>query len=130
MTPDQIELVESVVTKVDAHPEFASRFYDRLFLQAPQTAGMFTDVEAQQPKLADELGAMVSLLNDVRSLDARARDLGARHRGYGVRASHYRIARDVMSETLHEVLGDQFGPDEEDAWNRATSLITELMQAN
>lgn len=129
MTPGQIALVESVIAEVGAHPEFATTFYHRLFLEAPHTAAMFADVRAQERKLTDELGAMVSLLHDIRSLDVRARDLGTRHRSYGVRASHYRIARVVMSETLHDVLGDHFGPDEEDAWNRATSLITELMQA-
>lgn len=129
MTPDQIALAQSVAVDAGQHPDFAACFYDRLFAEAPQTAAMFPDVGAQQQKLAEELGAMVSLLSDIPSLDARARDLGERHRGYGVRAAHYRIARTVMAETLHDVLGDQFGPIEEDAWNRATSLITELMQA-
>lgn len=129
MTPDQIDLVSSVVDRVGDHPEFATRFYERLFIEAPETASMFGDLRAQAQSLADELTALTSLLSDLGSLDARARDLGARHRGYGVRAAHYRIARTVMVDTLHEVLGDDFGPDEQDSWNRATSLITELMQA-
>ena len=129
MTPDQIELVASVIDSVAERPEFATRFYERLFEVAPQTADMFPDVVTQRQKLADELRVMVSLLSDLGSLETRARDLGERHRGYGVRAAHYRIARVVMADTLHDVLGDQFGPAEEDAWNRATSLITELMQA-
>ena len=41
-------------------------------------------------------------------LDARARALGARHRGYGVRAGHYRLAREVMVDSLTAVLGDDF----------------------
>ena len=129
MTPEQIRQVESVIAQVGEHPEFAACFYDRLFAVAPQTADMFSDMGAQQRKLTDELRAMVAMLNDIDSLDARARDLGVRHRGYGVRAAHYRIARDVMVETLHSVLGDEFGDEEEEAWNRATSLITELMQS-
>lgn len=130
MTPDQIALVSSVVAGVGEHPEFARRFYERLFVEAPHAAGLFTDVRAQEQNLADELAALVSLLSDLDSLDARARDLGGRHRGYGVRAADYRIARSVMVETLCEVLGDRFGPAEEAAWTRATSLITELMQAS
>lgn len=129
MTPDQIALVSSVVARIGEHPEFAACFYQRLFAEAPQTAAMFKDMRAQEQSLADELQALTSLLSDLGSLDARARDLGARHRGYGVRAAHYRIARTVMIDTLQEVLGDEFGPVEQDAWNRATSLITELMQA-
>ena len=129
MTPEQIRQVESVIAQVGEHPEFAACFYDRLFAVAPQTADMFSDMGAQQRKLTDELSSMVAMLGDLGSLDARARDLGERHKGYGVRSAHYRVARDVMTETLHEVLGDAFGPAEEDAWNRATSLITELMQS-
>ena len=34
-----------------------------------------------------------------------------------------------MVATLHEVLGADFGPEDRDAWRRATSLITELMQS-
>ena len=129
MTPEQIGRVAAVIDAVGRHPEFSTAFYDRLFVVAPQVAPMFGDVESQRQKLADELGAMVSLLGDLPALDQRARELGERHRGYGVRSAHYRVARTVMVDTLHEVLGDEFGPEDEDAWNRATMLITELMQA-
>jgi hypothetical protein len=33
-----------------------------------------------------------------------------------------------MAETLAEVLGDGFGPDERAAWDRASNLVAELMQ--
>lgn len=127
MTPEQIAQVEAVIAAVDRHPEFAARFYANLFAVAPQTEAMFSDVASQQRKLTDELAAMVAMLHDLASLDARARELGARHRGYGVRAGHYRIAREVMVTSLREVLGDEFGPEQEAAWNNATSLISELM---
>jgi hemoglobin-like flavoprotein len=130
MTPDQIELVTSVVVDVGTHPEFTPRFYERLSAVEPQAAHVLIDLRDDEHDLADELGAMTSLLSDIVALDARARDVGARHRRHGVRAAHYRIARTVMVETLHEVLGPEFGPVEEEAWNRATSLITELIQAS
>lgn len=130
MTPDQIQQVQAVIAQLGDHPEFAARFYERLFAAAPQTEGMFSDVASQQRKLTDELAAMVTMLIDLDSLDVRARDLGERHRGYGVKAAHYRLAREVMVATLHDVLEDGFGPEQEAAWNRATSLITELMQSS
>ncbi|MGN6693152.1 MAG: globin domain-containing protein [Aquihabitans sp.] len=129
MTPEQIRRVEAVIASLDDHPEFAGRFYERLFTAAPQTEAMFPDVAAQERKLTDELAAMVAMLNDLATLEPRARELGDRHRGYGVRAGHYRLARTVMADTLRDVLGDEFGPDQEEAWNRATSLITELMMS-
>lgn len=127
MTPDQIGKVEDVIRQLQDHPEFAARFYERLFEVAPQTRPMFSDVDAQQRKLADELQVMVSLLGDLGTLEERARELGERHRGYGVRAGHYRIAREAMAASVHDVLGDDFGPEEQAAWNRATNLISELM---
>lgn len=130
MTPDQIELVTSVVAGARAHPEFAPRFYELLSALEPDVADVLIDLRRQDQDLAEDLGAMTCLLSDIASLDARARDVGERHRRHGVRAAHYRVARTVMAETLHEVLGPDFGPVEEEAWNRATSLITELMQAS
>lgn len=129
MTPDEIDEVVAVIAAIGEHPEFGGRFYDRLFDAAPQVQPMFGDVGSQQRKLTDELAAMVDLLRDLPALDARAQALGARHRGYGVKAAHYALARSVMIDTLHEVLGADFGPDQELAWDRATSLITELMQS-
>ena len=127
MTPEQILEVEGVIDAIGRHGEFAARFYERLFVVAPHTEPLFADVGAQQRKLTDELAAMVALLRDLPSLDDRARELGGRHRGYGVKAGDYRVAREVMVDTLREELGDEFGPAQEEAWTRATNLITELM---
>jgi nitric oxide dioxygenase len=129
VTPEQIVLVREVVTGVGAHPEFAERFYGRLFDVAPATRPMFGDVEAQQGKLTAELVALLELIEDLPGLSARAAELGERHRGYGVRAPHYRVARQVMLDTLDEVLGAEFDAEHRAAWERATMLVTELMQA-
>lgn len=129
MTPEDIGRVQGVVARLAHQPTFAPRFYERLFEVAPAVAPMFGDVASQRQKLADELAAMVELLADLGALDERARALGERHRGYGVRATHYRVALEVMLDTLDEVLGADFGPEDREAWRRATSLITELMQS-
>ena len=71
---------------------------------------------------------MVDLISDLGGLEVRAAELGQRHVGYGVRAAHYRVARQVMLDTLDEVLGDELDPSARAAWERATMLITELMQ--
>ena len=129
MTPGEIDQVQRVIVTIGEHPEFGARFYALLFEADPAIAPMFGDVESQQRKLTDELAAMVDLLRDLATLDARAQALGARHRGYGVRSAHYALARSAMVDALREVLGPDFGPDQERAWDRATSLITELMQS-
>ena len=129
MTPEQIRIVREIVDQVRGSEAFAVGFYRRLFAAVPETRGMFSDLDAQRVKLTGELDALVDLISDLPALQARAADLGERHRGYGVRASHYRQARAAMVESLAEVLGPDFGPAEVEAWDRATSLITELMQA-
>lgn len=128
MTPDDIGRVRSVIDRLGDHPEFAERFYGHLFVAAPETRPMFGDPTEQRQKLTDELAAMVDLLNDLGALDERARDLGDRHRAYGVRAAHYRLAQTVMLATLGEVLGEDLTEADRTAWTRATNLITELMQ--
>lgn len=130
MTPEQIASARRVVDAIGRHPEFAPRFYGRLLAEAPQTAPLFEDdLDRQQRALTAELGAMVDLLDDLPALEDRARALGDRHRSDGVRAVHYRMARELMAVTLDEVLGEDFGAAERQAWTRASSLISELMQA-
>ena len=68
---------------------------------------------------------MAELLDDLPSLEARARELGARHRGYGVEAIHHRVSRTALVDTFAEVLGEGFGPEEQAAWTRAASLIAQ-----
>jgi hemoglobin-like flavoprotein len=127
VTPEQISQVRAVVRQLEDRPEFAARFYERLFDAAPQTRSMFSDVASQQRKLTDELSTMVAMLDDLATLEDRARDLGERHRGYGVKAGDYRLAREVMTASISDVLGDGFDAEQQAAWNRATSLISELM---
>jgi hemoglobin-like flavoprotein len=116
VTPDQIDRVETLVKRIGASDEFAIRFYDRLFDAAPETRAMFPDLDAQRDKLRTEL-------------EAEAGSLGARHRSYGVRAAHYRLARDAMTGALVDLLGDEFTAPDQAAWGRAYDLIAELMQA-
>lgn len=130
MTPEQIALVREVVAAVEHEPAFAERFYERLFIEAPETRAMFGDPVAQRAKLVTELRELVELIGDLPDLERRAGALGARHRGYGVRAADYRLARRLMLETLDEVLGDAFDSRRRMAWERATMLVTELMQSS
>ncbi|MCB0971212.1 MAG: hypothetical protein KDA97_06795 [Acidimicrobiales bacterium] len=129
MSPDDLARVAVVVDRATAHPDLASRFYARLFEEAPETRAMFGDLESQEMKLAEELTTLLALLGDMATLEPRAVDLGRRHRGYGVRATHYRLAQRLLREVLEELLGDAFGEAEADSWSRATTLVTELMQS-
>ena len=54
------------------------------------------------------------------------RALGARHVGYGVRASDYRVLGDALLAALAAVLGDGFDAARE-AWALAYNLVAETM---
>jgi hemoglobin-like flavoprotein len=129
VTPEQIDRVEVIVKRITASDEFAVGFYERLFAIAPETEAMFSDLDAQRGKLRSELETLVRLLRDLDALEAEAGVLGARHRAYGVRATHFRLARDAMVGSLEELLGDEFTPADQVAWSRAYDLIAELMQS-
>jgi len=129
MTPDQIDRVERLVERIVRDDAFATAFYNRLFEAAPETQTMFPDVDAQRGKLRDELAVLVALLRDLPRLETEAAALGARHRSYGVRASHFSLARDAMEAGLADALGEAFTPADREAWRRAYGLITELMQS-
>lgn len=129
MTPEQLDRVDLLVKRIAASDEFAVRFYDRLFAAAPETRAMFPDLDAQRDKLRTELETLVRLIRNIDALEAEAGALGARHRSYGVRAAHFRLARDAMTGSLEDLLGDEFTAPDREAWSRAYDLIAELMQA-
>jgi nitric oxide dioxygenase len=114
MTPDQLALVAATVAELEAcTDEFASGFYARLFVVAPEIRILFPDeVSTQRRKLAHEVFFLATAVGDLPTFTARARDLGARHHRYGVRPGHY----EAMEQALLGALGDVLGP----AWTRAT----------
>lgn len=129
MTPEQIDRVDLIVKRIAGSDDFAIRFYERLFDAAPETRAMFPDLDAQRDKLSTELETLVRLIRNIDALETEAGALGSRHRSYGVRAAHYRLARDAMTGALVDLLGDEFTPPDREAWGRAYDLIAELMQA-
>jgi hemoglobin-like flavoprotein len=129
MTPEQISLVEETLTA----PGFALErivhdFYQRLFEANPDVAGMFSgDPAEQRVKFAAGLEAILGIVrrHDL-FLDGVAA-LGQRHRGYGVRAAHYRAARIALLASLGANLGPDWTPEVEEAWRLGYELAAEVM---
>jgi hypothetical protein len=55
------------------------------------------------------------------------RALGARHTGYGVRATHYQTLGDALLAALAAILGDTFDAPTRQAWTLAYNLVAETM---
>src|SRR5690349_7682285 len=104
VTPTQIALVEDSLRQLDL-AGLAADFYARAFAADPAVAGMFTsDPDIQRARFAAELDEIVRSIHDVDDFEPRVRSLGARHRGFGVRAAHYRLMGAALVEALAAAL--------------------------
>lgn len=130
MTPEEIALVEGSMHSVSGSlDELAVRFYARLFAAAPDAQALFThDPALQRAKFVEELEEIVVVIRDMPAFLERTHELGARHRGYGVRAAHYRTAGDALVGALGDVMGDEMTDEMRDAWRQAFDLVAETMQ--
>jgi hemoglobin-like flavoprotein len=130
MTPEQIALVQSSFKSVaPIASKAAGLFYDRLFQIAPEVRPLFpADLSGQKVKL---IGMLATAVNNLHQLDAilpTVRDLGARHRGYGVTAEHYTPVGAALLWTLEQGLGPAFISDVKVAWREAYSALAGAMQ--
>jgi hypothetical protein len=67
--------------------------------------------------------------NDMETLVAALKDLGAKHVSYDVKFEHYPIVGQALLNTLEKALGDDFTPEVKEAWGGVYGVITENMQA-
>ena len=106
MTPQQIDLVQTSFKKVvPIAATAADLFYNRLFEIAPETRALFPqDLSEQKGKLMSMLGTAVTNLHKLDTILPAVKDLGRRHKGYGVTVEHY------------APVGADFTPDVKSAW--------------
>ncbi len=122
-------MVQASFAELGPHtPDLAARFYERLFAAAPALRTMFSEDPAVQKSLfVSELGVIVRSISRFDAFVARARDLGARHDGYGVTYVDYEIAGRALLEALADTLGPAFTDELHDAWRLAFDLVAETM---
>ena len=130
MTPEQIALVQNSFKSVaPIASRAADLFYKRLFEIAPDVRSLFpADLSEQKIKL---IGMLATAVNNLHRLDAilpAVRDLGSRHRGYGVTTEHYAPVGDALLWTLEQGLGPAFTSDVKVAWSEAYSTLAGAMQ--
>ena len=122
MTPQQIALVQNSFKSVaPIASKAAALFYDRLFEIAPEVRQLFpADLSGQKVKLMGIL-ATDAILPTVRQL-------GDRHRDYGVSAEHYATVGAALLWTLEQGLGAGFTSEVKAAWYEAYCALAEAMQ--
>jgi hemoglobin-like flavoprotein len=92
-------------------------FYRRLFELAPEVRPLFKqDMDLQLKKFADTLAWVIAHLERPQELWQEMRLLGARHSGYGVKVDQYAPVGSALIWMFHQILGDRFTPEMEEAW--------------
>jgi len=129
MTPEQIALVQGSFKSVaPIASKAADLFYDRLFEIAPGVRSLFpTDLSGQKIKLISMLATAVNTLHHLDGVLPAIRDLGSRHRGYGVTAEHYAPVGAALLWTLEQGLGPAFTSEVKLAWAEAYSNVASAM---
>jgi len=127
VTPSQIALVEASLDQLDLDA-LAATFYERAFAAEPTLAEMFrSDPAGQRTRFATELREIIRSIRSIDAFGPAVRALGARHRGYGVHAVHYRIMGGALLGALAAEMGDRWTTEAEEAWTLAYNLIAEMM---
>jgi hemoglobin-like flavoprotein len=129
VTPEQITAVEATLEDPRLHLDaVAADFYRRLFDASPDVAPLFSaDPAVQRRRFGSELETIARTIGRHPAFLAEVSHLGARHRGYGVRAAHYRLAGPPLLDALAAALGNGWTPEVAEAWGLAYHLTVETM---
>jgi hemoglobin-like flavoprotein len=130
MSLDVALLRSSFALVVERQPQVVHRFYEILFQRYPQAKALFhRNSAAQQEKmLTDALVAVMDRLEDAPWLTGTLKQLGAKHKDYGVTDEMYGWVGASLLATLAEVAGQDWTPRLESAWTEAFGAIAGLMQ--
>lgn len=128
-TPDQNERIRATwVLAVTDRERTARVFYANLFRLDATTKPLFVgDLELQGRKLVQTLSFIVDHLEDLDVLVPAARDLAINHVGYGVTAEQYASVGTALIETLRQLLGSSFSPEDEKAWVDTYETLADVM---
>ena len=117
MTPRQSEIVKLSFGKImPFKDQVAELFYCRLFELDPSLRLMFkSDMTEQKQKLMVALALVVTNLEKMDSLLPAIRELGRRHKSYGVRNRQYDVVGSALTWTLEIGLGTGWNKELADA---------------
>lgn len=130
MTPAQVQLVRHSFEQLARNAgDTGELFYKRLFILKPQLRHLFkNDIQEQSSKLMEMLGLAVRGLDSPSTLAPALRELGERHKKYGVEKQDYAVVAEAFLWTIQEVMGPAFNSEIHDAWASVFGLIASAMQ--
>jgi hemoglobin-like flavoprotein len=130
ITLEQKTLVQTTFAKVAPIADSAAAmFYARLFELDPALRPLFTtDLTEQGRKLMQMIAIAVNGLDRLDDLVLAVRQLGIRHRRYGVRDEHYDTVAVALLWTLERGLGADFTPAAREAWTAVYLVLAATMK--
>jgi hemoglobin-like flavoprotein len=130
VTLEQKTLVQTTFAKVAPIADTAAAmFYARLFELDPSLRPLFTsDLTTQGRKLMQMIGVAVNGLDRLDEIVPVVRQLGVRHRAYGVTDEHYATVATALLWTLERGLGSDFTPAVREAWTAVYSTLAATMK--
>ena len=126
----EIELAETSFEKIKPCAiEFVSSFYENLFAAYPETRYLFstTDMDKQGKKLLNSLVLLVEGLRTPKELIPVLKDLGARHKGYGIVTEYYPLMGEILLKTFADYLQEDWTPEVAQAWLDIYKITSDLM---
>ena len=131
MSPTQAATLQSSWAQVQPlRRDAAALFYASLFERNPALQALFSSPMAEQgERLMDMIGAAAALSAEPKRLGPVLQALGARHRGYGVRAEDYQTVGAALLYTLEAGLGAAFTDEVRSAWAAFYAEVADGMQA-
>ena len=129
LSDDEVDQLHLGLRLMQERKELAAAlFYPRLFEIAPEVRPLFPqDLKEQKVKLMAMLSTAVSNLHKLDTILPAVKDLGARHKGYGVTAAHYAPVGAALLWTLEKGLGPDFTPEVKAAWNETYTALAGVM---
>jgi hemoglobin-like flavoprotein len=129
MTPRQIEIVRQSFGQImPFKDQVIELFYCRLFELDPSIRLMFkSDMTEQRQKLTAALAMVISRLETMESLLPVLRELGRRHKGYGVRNRQYDLVGEALLWTLEIGLSSNWTSELAEAWKGAYGQVVNAM---
>jgi nitric oxide dioxygenase len=108
--------------------DLPSRFYEHLFVAAPEVRRLFPDDMTRLRAHFDAaLALVVRNLADVEMLAQSLRDLGVQHVHWGVQPKQYFIVQGAIVAAVKELSGDDWSAELEQDWRDAIGTIASFM---
>ena len=129
MTRDEADIVRSTWrTVLPVGDTFAELFYGRLFAVDPSLRKLFRDDMVEQGRnLTAMLSVAAANVGKPERITVALRQLGQRHRAYGVKPEHFAKVEDALLFALQHALIDVFTPEVKAAWQAAYVLLSSTM---